>query len=162
MNVFAVLLVVFAVVFLGGALCLSLAALLSASRLVRGCRGTIVEDVRSRDVQRIGCGLPQFISACICSAAGKDGQRLSAERMDHASGVNAASAGRFVPGLDVGAILERQPVHGEGAVECGIDCESDDQYSIVVRGGSGFAGGNIRPRPFVVGFGLDRKSTRLN
>src|ERR1039457_1389110 len=36
------------------------------NRLVRGCRGTIVEDVRSREVQRIGCGLPQFISACIC------------------------------------------------------------------------------------------------
>jgi hypothetical protein len=35
MNVFAVLLVVFAVVFLGGALCLSLAALLSANRFWR-------------------------------------------------------------------------------------------------------------------------------
>jgi hypothetical protein len=40
-----------------------------------------------------------------------------------------------VPGLDVGPILERQPVHGEGAVECGIDGESDDQGTIVAARG---------------------------
>jgi hypothetical protein len=48
-----------------------------------------------------------------------------------------------VPGLDVGAVFERQPVHGESTVERGIDCESDDQGTILaaqgVRLGSGCA-----------------------
>ncbi len=64
-------------------------------------------------------------------AARKDGQRLSAEGMDHAGGVDAAPAGRLVPRIDVGAIFESQAVDGDGAVEGRVGCEGDYQETIV-------------------------------
>ena len=88
----------------------------------------------------------EFLEARAAFAAGgKDGQRLAAEGVDDAGGVDAASAGGIVAGEDVGAVVEGEAVDGDGAVDRRVHGEGDDQVTMVAYGmASGVLAGGIR------------------
>src|SRR4051812_2794763 len=62
------------------------------------------------------------------SAGGQDGHRLAAKSMDHAGGIDAATAGRILVRKDVSAVVEREPVNVDGPVHRRIHGKGYDHF----------------------------------
>ena len=73
------------------------------------------------------------------AARGRDGQRLSAEGVNHAGRVDAAPSGRFRGGHDVGAVFEHQAVGRHVLVDRRVHGERQDQALILARSRCGAA-----------------------
>jgi hypothetical protein len=65
------------------------------------------------------------------AAGDEHGQGFAAERVNHRGDVDAAAPRRLAAGIDVGAILERQTVDTDDAVDGRIDSECNDQTTIL-------------------------------
>src|SRR6185312_14744384 len=78
------------------------------------------------------------------AAGGQDREGFSAEAVDDDGGVNTASSGGVVGGENVGAVIEREPIDGNGAVDRGVHGEGEYQIAMVAYGGIGSRRG--RPR----------------
>src|SRR6185312_772462 len=89
----------------------------------------------------------QFFQLLTVSASGnQDGQRLRAERMQHARGVNSAPTRGEVRGFYVSPVLEYKAVNSYIPVDGGVSGKSDNQLSMLpvprrfslerIRGGS--------------------------
>ena len=84
----------------------------------------------------VATGKPQsiheFFESCAALAAGgKNRERLAAERMDDAGGVDAAPARRILAGKDVGAVVEGEAIDGDRPVDRRIHGQGDDQVTMV-------------------------------
>src|SRR3954470_7779760 len=75
-----------------------------------------------------------FEACTALPTGGNDGKRLAAERVDHGGSVDAATAGRVLAREDVGTIIEREPVDGNGPVDGRIHGESDNQIDMLAYG----------------------------
>jgi hypothetical protein len=53
--------------------------------------------------------------------------------MDNSGRVDAAAAGRIRAGKDIGAVFKREPINGEGPVDCRIYGKRDDQYPMLAQ-----------------------------
>ena len=71
------------------------------------------------------------------AAGGQDSESLSAEAVDDNGGVDTASSGGVVGGQDVGAVIEREPIDGNRAVDRGVHSEGEYQIDMVAYGGIG-------------------------
>ncbi len=66
------------------------------------------------------------------AARGQQRQRLAPERVNHMRSVDAPASGGLGAVENIGAVLEDQLVHGDSAVDGGIDGKGEDQANMVI------------------------------
>jgi len=92
------------------------------ANVVADCHGSDGEAAVVHEFFEAGCGF---------AAGGQDREGLSAEVVDHNGSVYTASSGGVAGGEDVGAVIEREAVDGDGAVDRGVHGEREYQIAMV-------------------------------
>jgi hypothetical protein len=75
-----------------------------------------------------------FKAGAAIAPGGEYRESSAAEGMDHAGGVDAASAGGIFAGKNVGAVFEGQPVYGDCPIHRRVHGQGDDQLFMVAYG----------------------------